>query len=91
MKLKKKIQNILEIAEPPQTKSEQNQTEIDQYYLNKGSNYFEDFCGCSLDCVLSQAMRDKFIWTTLTSLALCAVGMKLCSELDAWTIPNSFF
>ncbi|XP_008214321.1 uncharacterized protein LOC100677807 isoform X2 [Nasonia vitripennis] len=77
--------------ELPETKSEQNQTEIDRYYLNKGSNYFEDFCGCSLDCVLAQVARDKFIRSTLASLAFFAFGIKLCIELDAWTIPNSFF
>ncbi|XP_024874618.1 titin-like isoform X2 [Temnothorax curvispinosus] len=61
---------------------------IDHYYLTKGFSYFEDVCTCSLACMVYTLSRDPFVKSIFASLALFAVGLKLCSELDAWEMPS---
>ncbi|XP_018306368.1 uncharacterized protein [Mycetomoellerius zeteki] len=61
---------------------------VDHYYLTKGFSYFEDVCTCSLACMVYTLSRDPFVKSIFASLALFAVGLKLCSELDAWEMPN---
>ncbi|XP_011689119.1 PREDICTED: titin-like isoform X3 [Wasmannia auropunctata] len=60
---------------------------VDHYYL-KGFSYFEDVCTCSLACMVYTLSRDPFVKSIFASLALFAVGLKLCSELDAWEMPS---
>ncbi|XP_050447985.1 uncharacterized protein LOC126849790 isoform X1 [Cataglyphis hispanica] len=69
-------------------KLKERQWVIDHYYLPKGFNYFEDVCTCSLACMVYALSRDPFVRSVFASLALFAVGLKLCSELDAWEMPN---
>ncbi|KAL6442034.1 hypothetical protein ACFW04_002398 [Cataglyphis niger] len=69
-------------------KLKERQRIIDHYYLTKGFNYFEDVCTCSLACMVYALSRDPFVRSVFASLALFAVGLKLCSELDAWEMPN---
>ncbi|XP_032673023.1 probable serine/threonine-protein kinase kinX [Odontomachus brunneus] len=69
-------------------KLEERQRIVDHYYLTKGFSYFEDVCTCSLACVLYTLSRDQFVRSIFASLALFAVGLKLCSELDAWEMPS---
>ncbi|XP_025162846.1 uncharacterized protein LOC105183887 isoform X2 [Harpegnathos saltator] len=69
-------------------KLEERQRIVDHYYLTKGFSYFEDVCTCSLACVLYTLSRDQFVRSIFASLALFAVGLKLCSELDAWEMPG---
>ncbi|EGI65412.1 hypothetical protein G5I_06083 [Acromyrmex echinatior] len=61
---------------------------VDHYYLTKGFNYFEDVCTCSLACMVYTLSRDPFVKSIFASFALFAIGLKLCSELDAWEMPN---
>ncbi|XP_011882445.1 PREDICTED: zonadhesin-like [Vollenhovia emeryi] len=61
---------------------------VDHYYLTKGFSYFEDVCTCSLACMVYTLSRDPFVKSIFASLALFAVGLKLCSELDAWEMPS---
>lgn len=84
-----KIFNMISI-ENRIRKLEERQSIIDSYLLNKGTSYFDDICTCSLSCVIRALKNDSFIRSTLTSLALFAVGLKLCSELDAWYLPIRF-
>ncbi|GAB1858960.1 hypothetical protein CAJAP_00344 [Camponotus japonicus] len=69
-------------------KLKERQRVVDYYYLTKGFNYFEDVCTCSLACMVYTLSRDPFMRSVFASLALFAVGLKLCSELDAWEMPN---
>ncbi|XP_070163443.1 probable serine/threonine-protein kinase kinX [Polyergus mexicanus] len=69
-------------------KLKERQRVIDHYYLTKGFSYFEDVCTCSLACMVYALNRDPFVRSVFASLALFAVGLKLCSELDAWEMPN---
>ncbi|XP_029672323.1 uncharacterized protein LOC115240978 [Formica exsecta] len=69
-------------------KLKERQRVIDHYYLTKGFSYFEDVCTCSLACMVYALSRDPFVRSVFASLALFAVGLKLCSELDAWEMPN---
>ncbi|XP_076174742.1 uncharacterized protein LOC143150390 [Ptiloglossa arizonensis] len=68
-------------------KLEERQNIVDTYLLNKGTRYFEDICTCSLSCVVRALRDDPFIRSILTSVALFTLGLKLCSELDAWYLP----
>lgn len=61
---------------------------VNHYYLTKGFRYFEDICTCSLACMVYTLSRDPFVKSIFASLTLFAVGLKLCSELDAWEMPN---
>jgi len=61
---------------------------VDRYYLTKGFSYFEDVCTCSLACMMYTLSRDPFVKKIFASLALFTVGLKLCSELNAWEIPS---
>ncbi|XP_014477355.1 PREDICTED: uncharacterized protein LOC106745882 [Dinoponera quadriceps] len=69
-------------------KLEARQRIVDHYYLTRGFSYLEDVCTCSLACVLYTLSRDQFVRSVFASLALFAVGLKLCSELDAWEMPS---
>ncbi|XP_067207333.1 probable inactive protein kinase DDB_G0270444 isoform X2 [Linepithema humile] len=69
-------------------KLKEQQRIIDHYYLTKGFSYFEDVCTCSLACMVYTLSRDPFVRSIFASLALFAVGLKLCSELDAWEMPS---
>ncbi|KAL6259731.1 hypothetical protein P5V15_009645 [Pogonomyrmex californicus] len=69
-------------------KLKERQRIIDHYYLTKGFSYFEDVCTCSLACMVYTLSRDPFVRSIFASLALFAVGLKLCSELDAWEMPS---
>ncbi|XP_020292203.1 titin-like isoform X2 [Pseudomyrmex gracilis] len=69
-------------------KLEERQRIVDNYYLTKGFSYFEEVCTCSLACVIYNLSRDSFVKSIFASLALFAVGLKLCSELDAWEMPS---
>ncbi|XP_012533081.1 biorientation of chromosomes in cell division protein 1-like 1 [Monomorium pharaonis] len=61
---------------------------VDHYYLTKGFSYFEDVCTCSLACMVYTLSRDPFVKSIFASLAVFAIGLKLCSELDAWEMPS---
>lgn len=76
------------IAERIMRKLKIRQRIVDHYYLTKGFSYFEDVCTCSLACMVYTLSRDPFVKSIFASLALFAVGLKLCSELDAWEMPN---
>ncbi|XP_024874617.1 titin-like isoform X1 [Temnothorax curvispinosus] len=76
------------IAERIMRKLKARQRVIDHYYLTKGFSYFEDVCTCSLACMVYTLSRDPFVKSIFASLALFAVGLKLCSELDAWEMPS---
>ncbi|XP_018371972.1 PREDICTED: titin-like isoform X1 [Trachymyrmex cornetzi] len=69
-------------------KLKMRQRVVDHYYLTKGFSYFEDVCTCSLACMVYTLSRDPFVKSIFASFALFAVGLKLCSELDAWEMPN---
>ncbi|CAL1683086.1 unnamed protein product [Lasius platythorax] len=69
-------------------KLKERQRVVDHYYLTKGFSYFEDVCTCSLACMVYTLSRDPFVRSVFASLALFAVGLKLCSELDAWEMPS---
>lgn len=69
-------------------KLKERQRIVDHYYLTKGFSYFEDVCTCSLACMVYTLSRDPFVRSVFASLALFAVGLKLCCELDAWEMPN---
>ncbi|XP_011642670.1 titin-like [Pogonomyrmex barbatus] len=69
-------------------KLKERQRIIDHYYLTKDFSYFEDVCTCSLACMVYTLSRDPFVRSIFASLALFAVGLKLCSELDAWEMPS---
>ncbi|XP_076391087.1 uncharacterized protein LOC143265068 [Megachile rotundata] len=71
-------------------KLEETQCIIDSYLLNKGARYFEDVCTCSLSCVLRALRRDPFVTSTLASITIFTLGLKLCAELDAWYLPIHF-
>ncbi|XP_076680245.1 uncharacterized protein LOC143375220 [Andrena cerasifolii] len=68
-------------------KLEERQSTVDAYLLNKGTNYFDDVCTCSLSCVVRSLKDDSFIRSTLASAVLFTLGLKLCMELDAWYLP----
>lgn len=76
------------IAERIMRKLKIRQRVVNHYYLTKGFSYFEDICTCSLACMVYTLSRDPFVKSIFASLALFAVGLKLCSELDAWEMPN---
>ncbi|XP_012061069.1 PREDICTED: titin-like [Atta cephalotes] len=69
-------------------KLKMRQRVVDHYYLTKGFSYFEDICTCSLACMVYTLSRDPFVKSIFASFALFAIGLKLCSELDAWEMPN---
>ncbi|KOX79168.1 hypothetical protein WN51_07170 [Melipona quadrifasciata] len=71
-------------------KLEERQRVVDHYLLTKGSSYFEDVCTCSLSCIIHALKNDPFIRSILASAALFALGLKLCTELDAWYLPTRF-
>ncbi|KAK0087987.1 hypothetical protein PV325_013536 [Microctonus aethiopoides] len=66
---------------------EKRQARLDRYILNKGFNYFEDVCHCSLKCLMVQICLDPFIKKTIISATFFFLGIKLCFELDSWYIP----
>lgn len=66
----------------------ERQRVVDHYYPTESFDYFGNVCKCSLACVLYNLRRDRFVRSILASLALFAVGLKLCSELDAWEMPS---
>ncbi|CAL7941477.1 unnamed protein product [Xylocopa violacea] len=68
-------------------KLEERQRIVDSYLLNKGTGYFEDVCTCSLACVVRALSHDSFVRSILTSAIVFTLGLKLCSELDAWYLP----
>ncbi|EZA61686.1 hypothetical protein X777_09307 [Ooceraea biroi] len=69
-------------------KLKERQRVVDHYYLTKGFSYFEDVCTCSLACMVYSLGRDPFVRSIFASLTLFAIGLKLCSELDAWEMPS---
>ncbi|XP_076626870.1 uncharacterized protein LOC143344582 [Colletes latitarsis] len=69
-------------------KLEERQKLVDAYLLNRGTRYFDDVCTCSLSCILYAMKNDSFVTSILTSVALFTLGLKLCSELDAWYLPT---
>lgn len=78
---------FIPIAERIMRKLKIRELVVDHYYL-KGFSYFEDVCTCSLACMVYTLSRDPFVKSIFASLALFAVGLKLCSELDAWEMPS---
>lgn len=82
---------ILEMipAEIRRPKLQQRQRVVDAYLLNK-AGYFENVCTCSLSCVVRALRDDTFFRSILRSAVLFTLGIKLCSELDAWYLPVRF-
>ncbi|XP_029171370.1 uncharacterized protein LOC114940790 [Nylanderia fulva] len=76
------------IVERIMRKLKERQRVVDHYRLTKGFSYFEDVCTCSLACMVYTLSKDPFVRSVFASLALFAVGLKLCSELDAWEMPS---
>lgn len=74
-------------AESRIRKLEERQSTVDAYLLNKGTNYFDDVCTCSLSCVIRALKDDSFVRSILASAALFTLGLKLCMELDSWYLP----
>ncbi|XP_035721262.1 uncharacterized protein LOC118441237 isoform X1 [Vespa mandarinia] len=57
-------------------------------YLTTGLSYFDDVCTCSLSCMICNLKKDRFVCSILTSAILFSFGIKLCSELYGWYLPN---
>ncbi|XP_023287651.1 ESF1 homolog [Orussus abietinus] len=64
---------------------------VDDYLLNKGMNYFRDICTCSFRCAFRQICKDYFFRSTICSLIIFGLGIKLTCELRAWYIPAPIF
>ncbi|XP_043676087.1 uncharacterized protein LOC122632876 [Vespula pensylvanica] len=60
----------------------------DDRYLTTGLSYFDDVCTCSLSCMIHTLKKDRFVRGILTSAILFSLGIKLCSELYGWYLPN---
>ncbi|XP_043282099.1 coiled-coil domain-containing protein 80-like [Venturia canescens] len=67
-------------------KNKKRQETFDEYIINKGLCYFEDLCNCSYACFINQLWKDSFVTSTIASAALFAIGLKLCCEMDGWSI-----
>ncbi|KAL2724489.1 calponin homology domain-containing protein -like [Vespula squamosa] len=60
----------------------------DDRYLATGLSYFDDVCTCSLSCMIHNLKKDRFVRSILASAILFSLGIKLCSELYGWYLPN---
>lgn len=78
--------HFLPRAEQVELRREEDQAIIDKYYLYRGSNYFDDLCCCSLRCMFKQLWSDTFVVNIGSTALFLIIGVKLCFELDNWTI-----